>query len=97
PAPPRAAAPDGAFPQAIAPAAHTPWMAGLPVFVGPQVLAARRVAWETAARYRGGPGAAEQEHAALAEAIAVGDAGAARQAARRHLEAAAARMGLELD
>ncbi|MCT9118469.1 FCD domain-containing protein [Cupriavidus gilardii] len=95
--PASAAAADVAFHQAIAQAAHNPCMAGLTDFVGQQLLAARRLAWENAARYRGGPGAAEQEHAALAEAIAAGDAGAARQAARRHLEAAAARMGLELD
>lgn len=95
--PASAAAADVAFHQAIAQAAHNPCMAGLTDFVGQQLLAARRLAWENAARYRGGPGAAEEEHTALAEAIAAGDAGAARQAARRHLEAAAARMGLELD
>ncbi len=95
--PASAAAADVAFHQAIAQAAHNPCMAGLTDFVGQQLLTARRLAWENAARYRGGPGAAEEEHTALADAIAAGDAGAARQAARRHLEAAAARMGLELD
>ncbi|MNR64605.1 FCD domain protein [compost metagenome] len=58
---------------------------------------ARQHAWENSARLaatQGTPRAADAEHAALVEAIAAGDPAAARAAARAHLTAAAARMGL---
>jgi len=93
---PGAAAADVAFHHAIAQAAHNPCFTGLTDFVGQHLLAARQTAWENAARFRGGSRGADGEHAALVEAIAAGNAGAARLAARRHLAAAARRMGLEL-
>ncbi|QQX85605.1 FadR family transcriptional regulator [Cupriavidus necator] len=92
-----AAAADMAFHHAIAEAAHNPCFTGLTDFVSQQMLAARQRAWENTARLSvttGAPRAADQEHAALAEAIAAGDAAAARNAAQQHLEAAAARLGL---
>lgn len=94
---PSAAAADMAFHRAIAEAAHNPCFTGLTDFVSQQMLAARQRAWENTARLSattGVPRAADQEHAALAEAIAAGDAAAARHAAQRHLAAAAARLGL---
>ncbi|SOY56613.1 FadR/GntR family transcriptional regulator [Cupriavidus taiwanensis] len=92
-----AAATDMAFHHAIAEAAHNPCFTGLTDFVGQQMLAARQRAWENTARLSaatGVPRAADHEHAALAEAIAAGDATAARNAAQQHLTAAAARLGL---
>ncbi|SCU97566.1 Transcriptional regulator, GntR-family [Cupriavidus necator] len=92
-----AAAADMAFHHAIAQAAHNPCFTGLTDFVSQQMLAARQRAWENTARLSvttGAPRAADQEHAALAEAIAAGDATAARGAAQQHLAAAAARLGL---
>ncbi|MCP3021159.1 FadR/GntR family transcriptional regulator [Cupriavidus basilensis] len=91
-----AAAADVAFHHAIAQAAHNPCFTGLTDFVGQHMLAARQTAWENAARFRGGSQGADSEHTALVEAIAAGNASAARQAARRHLGAAAKRMGLTL-
>lgn len=90
-----AAAADVAFHHAIAAAAHNPCFTGLTDLVGQHLLQARQTAWENAARFRGGHGAADAEHAALVEAIAAANPAAARQAARRHLLAAARRMGLE--
>ncbi|MBB3014361.1 FadR/GntR family transcriptional regulator [Cupriavidus alkaliphilus] len=92
-----AAAADMAFHHAIAEAAHNPCFTGLTDFVSQQMLAARQRAWENTARLSratGAPRAADQEHAALAEAIAAGNATAARNAAQQHLAAAAARLGL---
>lgn len=94
-----AAAADIAFHHAIAQAAHNPCFTGLTDFVSQQMLAARQRAWENTARLRaesGGGRAADAEHAALVEAIAGGSPVAAREAARNHLGAAAARMGLAL-
>ncbi|MGH8790183.1 MAG: FadR/GntR family transcriptional regulator [Cupriavidus necator] len=94
-----AAAADIAFHHAIAQAAHNPCFTGLTDFVGQQLLAARQRAWENSARLSAAsstPRAADTEHATLVEAIAAGDAAAAREAARSHLAAAAARMGLAL-
>lgn len=96
---PSAAAADIAFHHAIAQAAHNPCFTGLTDFVGQQLLAARQRAWENSARLSAANGTArgaDTEHAALVEAIAAGDAIAAREAARSHLAAAAARMGLTL-
>lgn len=92
-----AAAADVAFHHAIAQAAHNPCFTGLTDFVGQHLLAARQAAWENAARFRGGSHEADAEHAAVVAAIAKGDAEGARQAACRHLEGAARRMGLTLD
>ncbi|WP_042884977.1 FadR/GntR family transcriptional regulator [Cupriavidus necator] len=92
-----AAAADMAFHHAIAEAAHNPCFTGLTDFVSQQMLAARQRAWENTARLvasTGAPRAADSEHAALAEAIAAGNAAAAREAAQQHLSAAAARLGL---
>ncbi|RZT42440.1 FadR/GntR family transcriptional regulator [Cupriavidus agavae] len=94
---PSAAAADIAFHHAIAQAAHNPCFTGLTDFVSQQLLAARQRAWENSARLRttgAAPRAADAEHAALADAIALGDPVAARAAATAHLGAAAARMGL---
>lgn len=93
----RAAAADMAFHHAIAQAAHNPCFTGLTDFVSQQMLAARQAAWDNAARLAAATGtarAADAEHTALVDAIAAGDAHAARQAATAHLSAAAARMGL---
>jgi DNA-binding FadR family transcriptional regulator len=92
-----AAAADVAFHHAIAQAAHNPCFTGLTDFVGQHLLAARQAAWENAARFRGGSHGADAEHAAVVAAIAARDADGAQEAARRHLEGAARRMGLELD
>jgi len=92
----RAATADVAFHHAIAAAAHNPCFTDLTDLVGQHLLHARQTAWENAARFRGGYRAADAEHAALVDAIAAGNPAAARQAARRHLMAAARRMGLEL-
>lgn len=94
---PSAAAADIAFHHAIAQATHNPCFTGLTDFVSQQLLVARQHAWENSARLSaasGAPRAADAEHAALTEAIAAGDAHAAREAAHAHLAAAAARMGL---
>lgn len=94
---PSAAAADIAFHHAIAHATHNPCFTGLTDFVSQQLLVARQHAWENSARLtatQGTPRAADAEHAALVEAIAAGDPAAARAAARAHLTAAAARMGL---
>lgn len=92
-----AAAADVAFHRAIAVAAHNPCFASLTDFVGQQLLATRQAAWENAARYRGGSAGADAEHEAVAAAIEAGDPHAAREAAQRHLQGAADRMGLRLD
>ncbi|CAG2155474.1 HTH-type transcriptional regulator LutR [Cupriavidus yeoncheonensis] len=94
-----AAAADIAFHHAIAQAAHNPCFTGLTDFVSQQMLAARQRAWENTARLRAESGAAhtaDTEHIALVEAIASGSPAAAREAALRHLNAAAQRLGLPL-
>ena len=73
-----AAAADVAFHHAIAAAAHNPCFTGLTDTVGQHLLQARQTAWENAARFRGGHGAADAEHAALVEAIAAANPAAAR-------------------
>jgi GntR family transcriptional repressor for pyruvate dehydrogenase complex len=81
---------DNAFHRAIAVAAHNPYLERLIALIGPPFADSRRPTWSEPSLAE----AAQAEHRRLFQAIAAGDPGAARDAARNHLLRAAARLGL---
>jgi GntR family transcriptional repressor for pyruvate dehydrogenase complex len=91
-----AAAADLEFHNTIAMATHNPAFLAFVEFISVQLLQTRKVSWENAAKYAGGPAEAQQEHHAIYDAIAAGNPSAARQAAQAHLLGAARRMRLEI-
>ncbi len=88
---------DDAFHRAIAAATHNPLVERFMEFMGAQVQGSRVPTWDEAGHALGRAAAAQAEHIAMFEAIAAGDAVAARQAATEHLRAAADRLGLPMD
>ncbi|MVW79325.1 FadR/GntR family transcriptional regulator [Bordetella sp. 02P26C-1] len=88
---------DIAFHAAIAVATHNAYYQQLLQYLNLQVRAAVRMARENTLQH---PSASvdevHQEHVAVHQAIVAGDAALARQAARRHLRRAAARLALNL-
>jgi len=88
---------DDAFHLAIAAASHNPLVERFMEFMGAQVQGSRVPTWDEAGHALGRAAAAQAEHVAMFEAIAAGDAAAARRAATEHLLAAAGRLGLPMD
>ncbi len=86
---------DTDFHHAIAEAANNPYYRDFMVFLAERMRTSIAVARSNSARLRWSP-LAEDEHAAICEAIAGRDPTAAREAVRRHLVSAARRLGLAL-
>jgi GntR family transcriptional repressor for pyruvate dehydrogenase complex len=85
---------DDAFHEAIAAAAHNPYLLRLVEFVAAQFSESRRLTWLEDNRAVHLPQQAQREHRRLFEAIAGGDAAAARRRADEHLRRAFGRLGL---
>ncbi|QXH37262.1 FadR/GntR family transcriptional regulator [Pseudomonas muyukensis] len=92
-----ASAADVAFHRAIAEASKNDYFVAFHDFLGGQLAAARRTAWENSATAAvGGSADALREHRALYQAIAAGDRQAAATCAEAHLRASAQRLKLDL-
>ncbi|PYC15946.1 FadR/GntR family transcriptional regulator [Pseudomonas mosselii] len=92
-----ASAADVAFHRAIAEASKNDYFVAFHDFLGGQLAAARRTAWENSATPAvGGSADALREHRALYQAIADGDRLAAAGCAEAHLRASAKRLKLDL-
>ncbi|QCG67296.1 FadR/GntR family transcriptional regulator [Pseudomonas veronii] len=92
-----AALADVEFHRAIAEASKNDYFVAFHDFLRSQLASARKTAWEnSASRFASGSADATQEHQALYQAIADGDAQAAAANAEAHLRAAAKRLQLEL-
>lgn len=87
---------DMAFHRAIVEAARNPFFRDLSDFLDRRVRRFIRTARANSARFQGLTEAVQQEHHAIFDAIAAGDAAAARGAAEAHLRNAAARLALYL-
>ncbi|ACO78861.1 GntR family regulatory protein [Azotobacter vinelandii CA] len=90
------AAADVEFHRAIAAACRNEYFLAFHDFLGSQLTAARRTAWENSAALRGGSMDAQNEHRELFAAIALGDPETAAKCAERHLQASAGRLGMVL-
>ncbi|MBA4743336.1 MAG: FadR family transcriptional regulator [Azoarcus sp.] len=86
---------DDAFHVAIAEATHNRALARFQQFVGQQFSGSRAPTWSPAGHRAGRAHDAQREHERIYEAIAAGDAHAARRAAAAHLSGAACRLGLD--
>lgn len=92
-----ASAADVAFHRAIAEASKNDYFVAFHDFLGGQLAAARRTAWENSASPAvGGSADALREHRALYQAIADGDRLVAAACAEAHLRASAKRLKLDL-
>ncbi|MCO7563788.1 FCD domain-containing protein [Pseudomonas sp. S 311-6] len=92
-----ASAADVAFHRAIAQASKNAYFVAFHDFLGGQLAAARRNAWENSAAHSvGGSADANREHQALYQAIADGDRQAAAACAEAHLRASAKRLKIDL-
>ncbi|HPG71585.1 MAG TPA: FCD domain-containing protein [Syntrophales bacterium] len=87
---------DDDFHCAIAAASGNPLIGRFVAFVSQEFSASRAPTWSAEGVSRGLAGAAQDEHRAVFDAIAAGEAEAARQAAQRHLLSAAGRLGVVL-
>ena len=92
-----AAADDDAFHRAVAAATHNPLVERFVEFMGAQFSESRLPTWNEEGRASGRARDAQIEHEALYEAIASGDAAAARLAAEVHLREAAKRLGIAFE
>ncbi|MDX5446540.1 MAG: FadR family transcriptional regulator [Zoogloeaceae bacterium] len=90
-----AAGDDDAFHVAIAEATHNRALARFAQFMGQQFSHSRQPTWSEAGHIAGRARQAQLEHERIYQAIAAGDAAAARQAAAAHLTGAARRLGLD--
>lgn len=86
---------DDAFHVAIAEATHNRALARFQQFVGQQFSGSRAPTWSPDGHRAGRARDAQCEHERIFEAIAAGDARAARVAAAAHLSGAARRLGLD--
>jgi GntR family transcriptional repressor for pyruvate dehydrogenase complex len=86
---------DDAFHVAIAAATHNPQIERFQAFVGQQFSDSRAPTWDADGHRSGRARDAQGEHIRIFEAIAAGDARAARSAAEAHLVCAARRLGLD--
>ncbi|WP_426101611.1 FadR/GntR family transcriptional regulator [Pseudomonas sp. PSPC3-3] len=92
-----AALADVEFHRTIAEASKNDYFVAFHDFLRSQLASARKTAWEnSASHFASGSADATQEHQALYQAIADGDAQAAAANAEAHLRAAAKRLQLEL-
>ncbi len=87
---------DDAFHRAVASATHNPLVERFMEFMNAQVRESRVPTWDRNGHARGRAAAAQAEHVAMFEAIAAGDAAAARRAAEQHLTAAASRLEMTI-
>lgn len=85
---------DDDFHCAIATASGNPLIGRFVAFVSQEFSASRAPTWSAEGVAGGLAGAAQDEHRAVFEAIAAGDAELARQAAQQHLVSAAGRLGV---
>ncbi|KON80284.1 FadR family transcriptional regulator [Azoarcus sp. PA01] len=86
---------DDAFHVAIAAATQNPHIERFQAFMGRQFSDSRAPTWSAEGHRSGRARQAQAEHARIFEAIAHGDADAARAAAQAHLVCAARRLGLD--
>jgi GntR family transcriptional repressor for pyruvate dehydrogenase complex len=87
---------DDAFHVAVAAATQNPQIERFQVFMGQQFSDSRAPTWSPEGHRIGRAREAQAEHARIFEAIAAGDALAARAAAAAHLLGAARRLGLDV-
>lgn len=88
---------DDAFHRALAAASHNSLVDRFVEFLGGHLSESRLPTWSAAGQAAGRAKAAQGEHRRLFEAIAAGDAAAAKRAARTHLRNAAKRVGIVLE
>lgn len=88
---------DDDFHVAIATATGNPALVRFIRFVGHQFFTSREPTWNAEGHATGRAEAAQAEHERMFEAIAAGDAAAAREAARVHMVEAARRVGIDTD
>ncbi|MCB1955793.1 MAG: FadR family transcriptional regulator [Rhodocyclaceae bacterium] len=87
---------DDAFHCAVASATHNPLVERFMEFMNAQIRESRVPTWDREGHALGRAAAAQAEHVAMFEAIAAGDAAAARLAAEEHLTAAASRLEMQI-
>ncbi|MCC4117050.1 FCD domain-containing protein [Aromatoleum toluclasticum] len=86
---------DDAFHVAVAAATHNPQIERFQAFMGQQFSDSRAPTWNEAGHRSGHARDSQAEHVRIFEAIAAGDAAAARAAATAHLAGAVRRLGLD--
>ena len=87
---------DDNFHIAMARATHNPYVSRLVEFLGRHFSDSRKLSWQGTRRELAHPVEAQREHRALFEAVAAGDAEAARRSAQDHLRGTAGRFGIKL-
>jgi len=87
---------DDNFHIAMARATHNSYVSRLVEFLGRHFSDSRKLSWHGTRRELAHPQEAQREHRALFEAIALGDAEAARRCALDHLRGTAGRFGIKL-
>jgi len=87
---------DDNFHIAMARATHNSYVSRLVEFLGRHFSDSRKLSWHGTRRELAHPQEAQREHRALFEAIARGDAEAARRCALDHLRGTAGRFGIKL-
>ncbi|NMG45254.1 FCD domain-containing protein [Aromatoleum toluvorans] len=85
---------DDAFHVAVAAATHNPQIERFQAFMGQQFSDSRAPTWNAEGHHSGRARDSQAEHVRIFEAIAAGDAAAARAAATAHLAGAVQRLGL---
>lgn len=87
---------DDNFHIAMAQATRNAYVGRLVEFLGRHFSDSRKLAWHGTRRQLAHPQEAQREHRSLYQAIADGNADAARRCAERHLRGTAARLGIRL-
>lgn len=87
---------DDNFHIALARATRNSYIGQLVEFLGRHFSDSRKLSWRGTRRELAHPQEAQREHRALFDAIAAGDADAARQCAQEHLRGTADRFGIKL-
>lgn len=87
---------DDNFHIAMARATHNSYIGRLVEFLGRHFSDSRKLSWQGTRRELAHPQEAQREHRALLDAIAAGNAEAARRCAQDHLRGTAGRFGIKL-
>jgi GntR family transcriptional repressor for pyruvate dehydrogenase complex len=87
---------DDNFHIAMARATHNAYVSRLVEFLGRHFSDSRKLSWQGTRSEHAHPHEAQNEHRALFEAVAQGDAEAARRCAQDHLRGTAGRFGIKL-
>lgn len=87
---------DDNFHIAVSRATRNPYVSRLVEFLGRHFSDSRKLSWHGTRHDHANPQEAQREHRALYEAIATGDACAARRCALEHLRGTASRFGIAL-